>query len=141
MSKAAYDISYYDGMTEKVRYLFKLIARNTKNPFPVIEKYMNSEYRKNMDSGNPLFLNKTPKQILEYIGIEVQNQFDIKEEYDEAILVWMADVYTYLQWSDNLRSEDIVDKIPPEELYRKYSPLHEAPLSNCVKKLKEISGL
>lgn len=141
MSKPAYDVSYYDSMTEKGRYLFKLIARNTENPFPVIVKYMNSEYRRNMDGGNPLFLNKTPKQILESVGIAVRNQFDIKGEYDESILAWMADVYTYLQWYYNLQSKDIVQKIPPKELYGMYSPLHEASLSNCGEKLKAIYHL
>ena len=53
----------------------------------------------------------------------------------------MADVYTYMQWKYNLWSEEIVEKISPEELYRKYSPLHEASLSNCAEKLKEICHL
>lgn len=37
---------YYDSMIQKGRYLFKLIARNTENPFQVIETYMRSDYRK-----------------------------------------------------------------------------------------------
>lgn len=141
MSKVAYDESYYDTMAEKTRYLFKLMARNTENPFPAVTAYMESGYRQNMDKGNPLFLNKTPKQILEELKIPVKNLFEISEKYDESILVWMADVYTYLQWKYNLRSGEIVRKIPPEELYRKYSPLHEAPLSNCAEKLKAIYHL
>ena len=141
MSKVAYDESYYDAMAEKTRYLFKLMARNTENPFPAVTAYMESGYRQNMDKGNPLFLNKTPKQILEELKIPVKNLFEISEKYDESILVWMADVYTYLQWNYNLRSGEIVRKIPPEELYRKYSPLHEAPLSNCAEKLKTIYHL
>ena len=87
MSETAYDESYYDAMVEKTRYLFKLMARNTENPFPAITAYMESGYRQNMDKGNPLFLNKTPKQILEELGIPVKNQFEISEDYDESILV------------------------------------------------------
>lgn len=35
-------------------------------------------------------------------------------------------------------SVEIVDKIPPEELYQKFSPLHEASLQNAVGKLEKI---
>lgn len=91
-----------------------------------------------MDMGNPLYLNKTPKQILGSMGIPVEIKFEISEKYDEFILEWMADVYTYLQWKYNLPSEKIVQKIEPENLYQKYFPLHEASLSNCAEKLRKI---
>ena len=61
-----------------------------------------------MDMGNPLYLNKTPKQILGNMGIKVENTFEISETYDEFILAWMADVYIYLQWKYNLPSEENV---------------------------------
>lgn len=59
MSKAAYDECYLDSMILKVRYLFKLIARNNKEPFSAIRDYMQGTYRRYMDMGNPLYLNKT----------------------------------------------------------------------------------
>ena len=141
MSEKAYDICYYESMQIKIRYLFKLIARNTTEPFQTIEAYMRCEYRRNMDRGNPLFLNKTPKQILGSLGIEVSMEPEISEAYDEYILEWMADVYTYLQWNDNILSEKIVEKIKPQELYEKYYPLHETSLTNCTEKLKVIYRL
>ena len=94
-----------------------------------------------MDMGNPLYLNKTPKQILGNMGIKVENTFEISETYDELILAWMADVYTYLQWKYNLPSEEIVGKVEQEQLYHKYSPLHEASLPNCVEKMVKIYQL
>lgn len=141
MNNTAYDEAYFDSMIQKTRYLFKLIARNTKEPFQVITEYMCSVYRSYMDMGNPLYLNKTPKQILGSMGIPVEIEFEISEEYDECILEWMADVYTYLQWKYNLSSEKIVEKIEPEQLYKKYSPLHEASLANCAEKLIKIYQL
>ena len=132
---------YYDSMIQKNRYLFKLIARNTDEPFHVIKDYMKSDYRKAMDRGNPLYLNKTPKQILGSIGIRIQPEAGINEKYDEFILEWMADVYTYMQWKYDLKSEDIADKIKPEELYNKYFPLHEASLENGAEKLKKIYNI
>ena len=79
MNKTAYDMCYFDSMIQKNRYLFKLIARNTDEPFCVIKDYMKSDYRKAMDFGNPLYLNKTPKQILGSIGIKIDSEAGINE--------------------------------------------------------------
>lgn len=134
----AYDECYLNSMLQKHRYLFKLIARNCENAFMTITSYMNSEYRKYMDSGNPLYLNKTPKQILQSINVAIDENASISERYDEFILEWMADIYTYMQWKHNLMSSDIVKRIKPEELYSKYYPLHETSVENGVEKLLEI---
>lgn len=141
MNKNAYDVCYYDSMIQKSRYLFKLIARNTEHPFQIISDYMKSDYRRAMDCGNPMYLNKTPKQILGSLGIRIDPEAEISENYDEFILEWMADLYTYLQWHYNLKSSDIAEKIKPEELYKKYSPLHETSLENGAEKLRKIYDL
>lgn len=57
------------------------------------------------------------------------------------ILEWMADIYTYMQWKYNLMSEKIVDKIKPEDLYKKFLPLHEASLENGAEKLRKIYNI
>ncbi len=137
----AYDECYLNSMLQKHRYLFKLIARNCEDVFAVITTYMNCEYRRNMDSGNPLFLNKTPKQILRSIDVMIDENLSISEQYDEFIMEWMADIYTYLQWEYSFSSADIVRKIKPEELYSKYYPLHETSIENGAEKLKEIYNL
>ena len=100
----AYDVCYLDSMIQKSRYLFKLIARNCEDVFGVIRDYMKGEYRERMDGGNPLYLNKTPKQILGSLGIRIRDEDGISEDYDEFILEWMADIYTYMQWKCNLPS-------------------------------------
>lgn len=137
----AYDESYLDSMILKTRYLFKLIVRNCEDPFQVITEYMEGEYRRRMDEGNPLYLNKTPKQILGSLGVKIQKDNEISEEYDEFILEWMADVYTYMQWKYDIFSSEIICKVKPGELYSKYSPLHETSLSNGVEKLIKIYSL
>ena len=94
-----------------------------------------------MDEGNPLYLNKTPKQILGDMGIRIQPDLEISDRYDEFILAWMADIYTYLQWKYALPSEQIAEKVFPEDLYKKYYPLHETSIENAVDKLKQIYSL
>ena len=134
----AYDECYLDSMFQKTRYLFKLIARNCDDVFGMISNYMNGDYRKRMDVGNPLFLNKTPKQILGSLGVGINNEDDISENIDEFILVWIADIYTYIQWKYDIASSDIVQIITPEDLYEKYYPLHETSVENGAEKLKEL---
>ena len=131
----AYDESYLDGMIAKIRYLFKLIGRNCSDPFSVIANYMKSDYRKYMDMGNPIYLNKTPKQNMGELNISIQNNHKISEKYDEFILEWMADIYVYMQWKYNLSTAMIVGQTPPESLYQKYYPLHETSIENGVRKL------
>lgn len=131
----AYDESYLDGMIAKTRYLFKLISRNCSDPLSVIANYMKSDYRKYMDMGNPIYLNKTPKQIMGELNISIQNNHKISEKYNEFILEWMADIYVYMQWKYNLSSAMIVEQTPPESLYQKYYPLHETSIENGVRKL------
>lgn len=142
MSRPAYDECYLDSMIKKHRYLFKLIGRYCEtDAFVVIDKYLCCEYRKRMDEGNPLYLNKTPKQILGEMGIKVDLVSYISEKYDEFILEWMADVYTYMQWKYAIPSNKIEEKIKAEDLYHKYYPLHETSLENAVEKLKKIYNL
>ena len=131
----AYDESYLDGMITKTRYHFKLIGRNCADPFSAIAGYMKSDYRKYMDMGNPMYLNKTPKQIMEELDIRIQNDSEINEKYDEFILEWMADIYVYMQWKYDLSSAEIIEKTTPESLYQKYYPLHETSIENGVRKL------
>ena len=131
----AYGESSLDGMITKTRYLFKLIGRNCADPFSAIASYMKSDYRKYMDMGNPMYLNKTPKQIMEELDIRIQNDCEINEKYDEFILEWMADIYVYMQWKYDLSSAEIIEKTTPESLYQKYYPLHETSIENGVRKL------
>lgn len=141
MSKPAYDEGYLDDMYLKNRYLFKLIARNCREPFSAIRQYMESDCRKGMDVGNPKYLNKTPKQILGDMGIRISAKAGISEQYDEFILEWMADIYTYIQWYYNIPSAVIGVKIAPEQLYQKYFPMHEAAVSRGAEKLVKQYGL
>lgn len=135
MNYTAYDECYLDNMFQKNRYLFVLIARNCSDVFQTIHQYMNSSYRKYMDQGNPNYLNKTPKQLLGNLKVELTNEFQINDKYDEFILEWIADIYTYMQWKYNISSSHICEKINPETLYNMYEPLHETSLDNSTKKL------
>lgn len=135
MKQPAYDTCYLDMMFQKTRFLFRLMERNHLDVFETITDYMTGEYRKYMDMGNPLYLNKTPKQILGDMGYRINLKADISQDFDEMILDWMADIYVYMQWKYALWSAEIVKKVKPEELYRMYHPLHEASVENGCEKL------
>ena len=126
MNNPAYDSGYLNSAKLSGRYLFKLIARNCSDCFGIIYKYMKSDYRRYMDMGNPLYLCKTPKQIMGNMGITVE---------------WMSDCYITLQWKYRLWSSEIIDIVKPEKLYKQYYPLHETSLTNAVTKIYEIYHL
>lgn len=79
MNDTAYDPSYLDSMKLSGRYLFKLIARNCPDCFDTIRRYMKSDYRKYMDMGNPLYLCKTPKQILSNAVVKIYNIYHLEK--------------------------------------------------------------
>ena len=141
MNNPAYDSGYLNSAKLSGRYLFKLIARNCSDCFGIIYKYMKSDYRRYMDMGNPLYLCKTPKQIMGNMGITVDLNAEISNTYDEFILEWMSDCYITLQWKYRLWSSEIIDIVKPEKLYKQYYPLHETSLTNAVTKIYEIYQL
>lgn len=79
MNDTAYDPSYLDSMKLSGKYLFKLIARNCPDCFDTIHRYMKSDYRKYMDMGNPLYLCKTPKQILSNAVVKIYNIYHLEK--------------------------------------------------------------
>ena len=79
MNDTAYDPSYLDSMKLSGRYLFKLIARNCPDCFDTIRRYMKSDYRKYMDMGNPLYLCKTPKQILSNAVVKIYKIYHLEK--------------------------------------------------------------
>lgn len=138
MNRPAYPEIYLDSMRIKIKYLFRLAARNCTNVYETIKRYMECEYRSYMDMGNPLYLNKSPKQILGSLGISIDPDKGISENYDEFVLEWMADIYTCMQWKYAIPSTELVSRIPPEKLYTMYYPLHEASLENGMEKLMKV---
>lgn len=138
MSRPAYDRIYLESMRTKIKYLFKLIARNCPDVFDKIKHYMEGEYRRYMDGGNPLYLNKSPRQILGSLGVSADPKAGLNDSYDEFILEWMADIYTCMQWKYNIPSAEIVGVIIPEKLYGIYDPLHETSLEAGMEKLMKI---
>lgn len=138
MRAPAYNKIYLDSIMLRDRYLFRLIGRNSDDAFSIITQYMNSDFRRYMDMGNPLYLNKTPKQILGSLNFPFDAHAEISWTYDEFILDWMADIYNYMQWKYAILSSEIAAHIPPKQLYNMYYPLHEASLSNGADKLMQI---
>ena len=119
------------GITDPVNGCLNL--ENKINDLSLIHIYM--------DMGNPLYLCKTPKQIMGNMGITVDLNAEISNTYDEFILEWMSDCYITLQWKYRLWSSEIIDIVKPEKLYKQYYPLHETSLTNAVTKIYEIYHL
>ena len=151
MNNPAYDSGYLNSAKLSGRYLFKLIARNCSDCFGIIYKYMKSDYRRYMDMGNPLYLCKTPKQIMGNMGITVDLNADTRIHTNvKHVLIYIGDgkvVHAPRTGKDveikdvPNKSSVIVDIVKPENLYKQYYPLHETSLTNAVTKIYEIYHL
>ena len=134
---AAYDKVYLDSIYKIHEYLFHLFMESEFDYFDCIRKYLHSNGRKLMDMGNPLALNETPKRL--FGKIQNQNiQIGSNEIIDPIISNWVADIYVYLQWSRNIPSAFLCDRIDPKRLYSMYYPLHETSIEQAGRKLESF---
>lgn len=136
---SAYDRLYLGATVRTHASLFRILSREGADVFDAIRLYMISFQRSLMDVGNPLALNKTPKQLISrmYDGYALSANTE-KVEYDEFIMNWMARIYVSLQYETCKSSVEIVNVLKPEWLYEHYYPLHEASISNGLRKVLDI---
>ena len=138
ITKQAYPKEYLEGIMGITEFLFfKFMSFAEYDYFSCITEYMkNSEIRKKMDDGNPSALNKGIKQLLNSVNFsncekKTNNSFLI----DESLSNWIADIYVFMQWEYNISSSELIQKLPCEELYKLYNPLHEASIFRAADKL------
>ena len=135
--KVAYDALYLNDVCKVHRYLFTLLNRNKEyDTFSLIDSYMqHSEIRSRMDVGNWSALNKSGKQLYNSTPLKYAKGSNIQDDYDDAILEWVADIYVRMQWKYNIPSTFLSQKIPAKDIYKAYYPLHETSYDNACAKL------
>ena len=121
----AYMQEYLDPTINLHRLLFVKMGENKLyDTFSMINKYMQtSEIRSKMDKGNWSALNKGWKQL--WNDVDFSDCSSKKNDIDNIMLHWIADIYVTLQWKYNISSNEISRTVPAELMYKIYSPLHE----------------
>lgn len=131
----AYDKMYLSRVVDKHKMLFQDFSKSKYDLFDFIKAYMISWYRIRMDAGHPLALLEYVKKLRSCTLDEnhlVEHKGKIK--YDPIVINWIAEAYVVLQWKYKVSSVELVNKIPPELLYERYSPLHECSWEALARK-------
>ena len=137
---SAYDRIYLHSVVYHSQALFRIMSDRDENLFDALRLYMISFQRMLMDVGNPLAINKTPRQLISrmYDGYKLKSGDSQAGNYDKFILNWMARIYVRLQFETCMSSMHIVNVLKPEWLYKYYYPLHEASIENALRKINDI---
>ena len=132
----AYSSDYLLGVMNLIRLVFIQMNELTSlNIYDQIDAYMQtSDIRKKMDVGNWSALMKGWKQV--YNSVNFENCKNDNEKLDDAMLHWMADIYTYWQWRYNISSKEISRRCDALLLSKLYYPLHEASVQCACEKLQ-----
>lgn len=125
---SAYNEIYLDSTLKIHEYLLHLFISSEYDFFDLLKGYLMSEERRNIDEGNPLSLNLTPRQLMNRIPLYNIGKGD-NTKIDPFVTNWIADVLVYLQWDYEMASSEIAEKVDLKRLYRLYNPLHETALS------------
>ncbi len=96
-----------------------------------------SKIRSGMDKGNWSALNKGHKQILNDIDYSKALPKGDEPYITDFIAHWFADIYVLLQWTYNIPSNEIADKLPARKLLSIYNPLHEISEEKAIEKIYE----
>ncbi len=134
--KHPYIREYLEPLIRLHQFVFIMFRNDPEyDTLSLIDAYMRtSEIRRKMDVGNWSALNKGSKQVF--------NSFDrdpcVKGPsvfIDDIALEWIAYIYNLFQWTYNVPSKEISERIPSEMLFRMFSPLHETSETNACRKL------
>lgn len=137
----AYPQEYLESIVGITEFLFdKFISFDEYDYFSCVTEYMfNSYVRKGMDKGNPSALNKGIKQLINSVDFTVCRRTENSNSViDGFVSNWIADIYVVMQWKYNIASSEIIQKLPCEELYKLYNPLHEASIEVAIDKLYKL---
>ena len=123
----SYDKAYLNSTIKIHEYLLHQFVSSGYSFFDLLDKYLLSEVRRQIDDGNPLALNLTPHQLLSRIPLNGIKKSD-NTNIDPFITNWMANILVYIQWYYEISSKEIAKKIDLKKLYGLYYPLHETAL-------------
>lgn len=103
-----------------------------------IIQYMESSTRKAIDEGQAYVNTMDYKTLWEYF-VKTDGYKPKKGKSLEGFLPeWIGEFYAYYQWYYNIKSRELVKKIPVSFLKKAYSGLHDLELELAVKKVGEV---
>lgn len=103
-----------------------------------IIQYMESSTRKAIDEGQAYVNTMDYKTLWEYF-VKTDGYKPKKGKSLEGFLPeWIGEFYAYYQWYYDVKSRELVKKIPVAFLKKAYPGLHDLELELAVKKVGEV---
>lgn len=135
-----YEKEYLNDVVENQGKLFDYVSYkfpeyDTKH---FIESYMNSKTRASIDNGQAYVSTMDYKELLEYFVNTDKFKPVVGETIQGFIPEWIGQFYAYYQWYYNIKSNDIIKKIPVDFLKNAYRGLHDLDLELAVKKVGQV---
>lgn len=136
----AYAEEYLNDVVENQGKLFDFFAQS----FPgydtedFIISYMKSSTRKAIDEGQAYVSTMDYKALWEYFLKTDSYKPKKGLTIDGFLPEWAGEFYAFYQWYYNIRSCELIKRIPFEFLRKAYRGLHDLDLELAVKKVGEI---
>lgn len=108
------------------------------------EVFMNSGIRAFMETGHPGLLSEAVEDVfVNYVDVDLHKdleQFRPKEplpSLHENQLYWVGAMYAYMHYEEDIRSSDLIKKLPLKEMLHFYITGHQLDYAGAYDKLKE----
>lgn len=135
----AYAESYLKEVVETQGKLFEEVAEYEPGidvKF-FIKKYMESKTREYIDHGQAYVCTLDAKALWDYFCKIDHFMPKCGDAIGGFSVNWIGQFYAYFQWSYNISSRKVIERIPLDFIYTAYNGLHDLELDLAVKKVGE----
>ena len=155
MEIKSYNILYLDDVSTSIGIMFEQANNLNINPVIFWNTFINSNVAKEIEKGNPKYLNSSGLDYLNEIYKD-KKRISKKENIKRNQYYWAGWALTKLQYKTNYSFYKINEYLPIEEVLRLYPTLHEANISKFfdvaltyfkkdhitnLKKIREAKGI
>ena len=133
----AYDEVYLNEVVETQGKLFDLISQNypDKDTIDFINSYMTSKTRKSIDESQAYVNTMSARELWDYFRKTEGFKLKDGKALQGFVPDWIGEFYAYYQWYYNVKSRELIKKVPVDFLIKAYGGLHDLSLDLAVRKV------
>lgn len=138
------DILLADAMKSMSEYFIFMCNKQSETKsldfFLCVKAFMKSELRRKMDLGSSHYLFLTPLQIQERLETEIFSDIPARKyEVSEDICSEIGAIYCFIHWITSDRSSEIVNILPPEDIYEMLNDRFKRQFVDILKLCHRVS--
>lgn len=133
----AYSKAYLDEIVEKQGKLFDYVssAHPEADTEDFILAYMRGKTRRYIDEAQAFVCTMDAKELWAYFRAVDCYELKRGASLKGFLPDWLGEFYAYYQWLYDVKSRDLVDKVPIAYLKSAYAGLHDLDLELAVRKV------